>query len=110
MHSKHSFAEDLHACAHVVFHEDPAVTAALIPVAGEPIAILERSVHIVAMVHHQTVARPVKTIEQPELLFRAAEAIARRDEEALREWHSNARVEVPLQDSMVASRLVSVVT
>src|SRR5258705_806645 len=39
MHAEHAVAEGLHPRAHVVFHEHPAVTAALIPVGAKAIAI-----------------------------------------------------------------------
>src|SRR5207244_8498123 len=109
MHSERPVTEHLHARAHVVLHEHAAIAASLIPVAGQPIAIPERGVEFVAVIHHQTVSGPVQTIEQPELLFRAAQAVARRKKETLRDRHSQPRVEVPLQDSVIATRLVSVV-
>src|SRR2546423_2931521 len=109
MHSEHSVAEHLHADADVELQEHAAIAAALIPISREPIAIPERRVDVVAVVHHEAVTGTVKTIEQPKLLARAAQTIARRDEHALRDRHSDPRVEVPLQNAVVAPRLVPIV-
>ena len=51
----------------------------------------------------------MQTVEQPELLLRASQAIARCDEDALRQRHSHARVEIPLEYSVIASRLVAII-
>jgi hypothetical protein len=78
MHAELLVGEHLQASAHVVLHEHTAVAASLIPVARESVAILERSVRVVAMVHHETVTHTVKTVEQTELFTGASESIARR--------------------------------
>jgi hypothetical protein len=109
MHSKLSIAEGLHTRAHVVFHEHAAVAATLVPVRGKPVTVLERRIHVVAMVHHESVTGAMQTVEQPELLARAAQPVARGDEYFLRERHSHSRVEVSLQNSMVTSGLIPIV-
>src|SRR5437016_4960053 len=101
MHSELPVAEHLHPRPCVVFHKDTAVTASLIPVTGQPIAIGERCIDVIAVVHHQAVTGAMKAIEQTELFFRPAQAVARRNENALRDGHSHPGVEVALQDSMV---------
>src|SRR5437763_3736032 len=109
MHSEFAVAEDLHASPHVVLHEDAAVAAALIPLAGESVTILERRVYVVAVVHHQPVTGTMQTVEQSKLFFGAAQAIARSQQYRLRDCHSHSGIEVALQDSVITPRLVSVV-
>ena len=109
MHSELPIAKDLHPHAHVVFHENAAVTAALVPVTGESVAISERGVDVVAMIHHEAVTHSVETVEQTELFTGAAQAIARREQDALGYRHAHPRVEVSLQNSVIASRLVTLV-
>src|SRR5712671_4816318 len=101
MHSELSLAEYLHAGTHVVLHEHAAVAAPLIPICPETIAILERRVDVVAVIHHQAVTGPVKTVEEPELLACAAQAVARGHQDVFRKRHPDPRVEVPLQDSVI---------
>src|SRR5712672_3776287 len=109
MHSECSVAERLHSRAHVVLHEDAAVTAPLIPVRLEPIAVLERSVGVVAVIHHQTMTGPVQAVEQAELFSGPAQSVARGEQYALRDRHADPRIEVPLQDSVITPRLIAVV-
>src|SRR3982750_2810900 len=52
---------------------------------------------------------PVQTIVQPKLFPRSAETVARRHQNALSNRHPDSRVEIPLQDPVIATRLVAVV-
>src|SRR4051812_26029506 len=106
MHPELAIAEKLHAGTHVVLHEDTTVAAALVPIASQPVTILECAVHIVPMVHHQAVTGAMQAIEQPELLLRTAQPIARSQQHRLSERHSNARVEIALQDAVIAAGLI----
>src|SRR6266404_4376667 len=62
------------------------------------------------MIHHQTMTCTMQTIEEAELLAGAAQPIAWRQQDALCDGHPDPRVEVPLQDSVIAARLIAVVT
>jgi hypothetical protein len=101
MHAELLVGEHLHVRAHVVFHEYSAVAAPLVPVVRESVAILERSVRLVTMVHHETVPHSVQTVEEAELLTGAAQSIARRKQHRLRKWKSHSRIEITLQDAVI---------
>jgi hypothetical protein len=53
------------------------------------------------MVHHETVPNAVETIEEPELLTSSAQSVARREQHGLRQWQSDSRIEITLQDAVI---------
>src|SRR3979411_122511 len=108
MHAKLLIGEHLHVRAHVVLHEHPAIAAPLIPIAREAVAVLERCIRVVAMVHHEAVPYAVETVEEPELLSGTAQSIAGSKQYGLREWQSHSRIEITLQDAVITSRLIAV--